>query len=72
MHVKDPRSDTVTEPGVTMRHATAEAVVGDDDYGQDPTIRGHPGAQAGAGGGRGAPQSAVRGAGGKSGPARRA
>ena len=33
-----------------MRRAMAEAVVGDDDYGEDPTVRGEPGVQAGAGG----------------------
>ncbi|EPY86794.1 hypothetical protein CB1_000299008 [Camelus ferus] len=32
-------SDTVTKPGPAMRHAMAEAVVGDDDYGEDPTVR---------------------------------
>lgn len=35
----------------------AEAVVGDDDSGKDPAIRGHPGTQAGAGGRRGAPRA---------------
>ncbi|XP_014408049.2 LOW QUALITY PROTEIN: probable low-specificity L-threonine aldolase 2 [Camelus ferus] len=38
-HVVDLRSDTVTKPGPAMRHAMAEAVVGDDDYGEDPTVR---------------------------------
>ncbi len=35
----DLRSDTVTQPTPQMRHAMAEAVVGDDVYGEDPTIR---------------------------------
>nr|XP_008523105.1 PREDICTED: probable low-specificity L-threonine aldolase 2 isoform X1 [Equus przewalskii] len=38
-HVVDLRSDTVTKPGPAMRRAMAEAVVGDDDYGEDPTVR---------------------------------
>ncbi|XP_047612685.1 probable low-specificity L-threonine aldolase 2 isoform X1 [Phacochoerus africanus] len=38
-HVVDLRSDTVTQPGPAMRRAMAEAVVGDDDYGEDPTVR---------------------------------
>ncbi|XP_007958031.1 probable low-specificity L-threonine aldolase 2 [Orycteropus afer afer] len=42
-HVVDLRSDTVTVPGPAMRRAMAEAVVGDDDYGEDPTVRGEPG-----------------------------
>ncbi|NP_082195.2 threonine aldolase 1 [Mus musculus] len=37
-HVVDLRSDTVTRPGPAMRRAMAEAVVGDDDYGEDPTV----------------------------------
>lgn len=48
---------SVTKPEATMRHAMAEAVVGDDDSGKDPAIRGHPGTQAGAGGRRGAPRA---------------
>jgi len=35
----DLRSDTVTRPSAVMRKAMAEAVVGDDVYGEDPTIR---------------------------------
>lgn len=35
----DLRSDTVTKPGPEMRRAMAEAVVGDDIYGEDPTAR---------------------------------
>jgi threonine aldolase len=34
----DLRSDTVTKPTVQMRKAMAEAEVGDDVYGEDPTI----------------------------------
>ena len=35
----DLRSDTVTKPTPAMRRAMAEAEVGDDDYGEDPTVR---------------------------------
>ena len=35
----DLRSDTVTRPTGAMRRAMAEAEVGDDDYGEDPTVR---------------------------------
>jgi threonine aldolase len=35
----DLRSDTVTRPSPAMRRAMAEAEVGDDVYGEDPTIR---------------------------------
>ncbi len=34
----DFRSDTVTQPTPEMRRAMAEAVVGDDGYGEDPTV----------------------------------
>ncbi|HEX3486889.1 MAG TPA: GntG family PLP-dependent aldolase [Micropepsaceae bacterium] len=34
----DLRSDTVTRPSPAMRHAMAEAPVGDDQYGDDPSI----------------------------------
>src|ERR1700690_1898742 len=34
----DLRSDTVTRPTPAMRQAMAEAEVGDDVYGEDPTI----------------------------------
>ncbi len=37
-HVIDLRSDTVTLPTPAMRLAMAEAVVGDDVYGEDPTV----------------------------------
>jgi len=36
--VIDLRSDTVTKPGVKMRAAMASAEVGDDVYGEDPTV----------------------------------
>jgi threonine aldolase len=35
----DLRSDTVTRPTPAMRKAMAEAEVGDDVYGEDPTVR---------------------------------
>ncbi|NNF03029.1 MAG: low specificity L-threonine aldolase [Rhodothermales bacterium] len=35
----DLRSDTVTRPGPGMRRAMAEAEVGDDVFGEDPTVR---------------------------------
>ncbi len=35
----DFRSDTVTRPTAGMRRAMAEAVVGDDVFGEDPTVR---------------------------------
>ena len=34
----DLRSDTVTRPTEGMRRAMAEAEVGDDVYGEDPTV----------------------------------
>jgi threonine aldolase len=34
----DLRSDTVTLPSAGMRRAMAEAAVGDDQYGEDPTV----------------------------------
>ena len=34
----DLRSDTVTQPTPEMRKAMAEAIVGDDVYGEDPTV----------------------------------
>src|SRR5687768_7127072 len=36
--VIDLRSDTVTRPTPAMRRAMAEAEVGDDQYGEDPTV----------------------------------
>jgi threonine aldolase len=36
--VIDLRSDTVTRPTAAMREAMARAVVGDDVYGEDPTV----------------------------------
>ncbi|XP_030018863.1 threonine aldolase 1 [Sphaeramia orbicularis] len=38
VRVVDLRSDTVTKPGPTMRRAMAEAEVGDDVMGEDPTV----------------------------------
>ena len=34
----DLRSDTVTKPGAAMREVMAQAEVGDDVYGEDPTV----------------------------------
>jgi threonine aldolase len=36
--VVDLRSDTVTKPTTEMRQAMANAEVGDDVYGEDPTV----------------------------------
>jgi len=38
MKFVDFRSDTVTRPTAAMRRAMAEAEVGDDVYGEDPTV----------------------------------
>lgn len=38
MNYVDLRSDTVTKPTPEMREAMAEAEVGDDVYGDDPTV----------------------------------
>ena len=38
MNMIDLRSDTVTRPTPAMRKAMAEAEVGDDVYGEDPTV----------------------------------
>jgi len=38
LRVTDLRSDTVTKPSVDMRVAMANAIVGDDVYGEDPTV----------------------------------
>ncbi|GJL60016.1 MAG: threonine aldolase [Nitrospirales bacterium] len=38
MHTIDLRSDTVTKPTPAMREAMAQAEVGDDVYGEDPTV----------------------------------
>ena len=40
MKLIDLRSDTVTKPTSAMRRAMAEAEVGDDVYGEDPTVNG--------------------------------
>ena len=36
--IVDLRSDTVTTPTPEMRAAMADAEVGDDAYGEDPTV----------------------------------
>ncbi len=38
MHCIDLRSDTITRPTPAMRRAMAEAEVGDDVFGEDPTV----------------------------------
>ena len=38
MSIVDLRSDTVTQPTAAMRRAMADAEVGDDVYGEDPTV----------------------------------
>jgi threonine aldolase len=38
MHTIDLRSDTVTKPTPAMREAMAKAAVGDDVYGEDPSV----------------------------------
>ena len=38
MNIVDLRSDTVTRPTPAMRQAMAQAEVGDDVYGEDPTV----------------------------------
>src|SRR5512139_2169343 len=38
MKIIDLRSDTVTRPTPAMRQAMAQAEVGDDVYGEDPTV----------------------------------
>ncbi len=38
MHIVDLRSDTLTQPTAAMRRAMAEAEVGDDVFGEDPTV----------------------------------
>jgi len=38
MHIIDLRSDTITKPTPAMRRAMAEAEVGDDVFGEDPTV----------------------------------
>ena len=39
MDMIDLRSDTLTQPTQTMRRAMAEAAVGDDVFGEDPTVQ---------------------------------
>ena len=38
MRIIDLRSDTMTQPTGAMRRAMAEAKVGDDVFGEDPTV----------------------------------
>ena len=38
MTLVDLRSDTLTKPSPAMREAMAHAEVGDDVYGEDPTV----------------------------------
>jgi threonine aldolase len=38
MKLIDLRSDTVTKPGTGMLNAMQHAVVGDDVFGEDPTV----------------------------------
>jgi len=38
MRIVDMRSDTITQPTPSMRHAMSEAKVGDDVFGEDPTV----------------------------------
>ncbi len=39
LKIVDLRSDTVTVPTLEMRQAMYQAEVGDDVYGEDPTVR---------------------------------
>ncbi|MGE5602842.1 MAG: beta-eliminating lyase-related protein, partial [Nitrososphaerales archaeon] len=39
MHIIELRSDTFTKPTPAMRQAMASAEVGDDVWGEDPTVR---------------------------------
>jgi len=38
MRIVDMRSDTITQPTPAMRRAMSEAEVGDDVFGEDPTV----------------------------------
>lgn len=38
MRIVDMRSDTITQPTASMRQAMSEAKVGDDVFGEDPTV----------------------------------
>ncbi|MGA9178830.1 MAG: beta-eliminating lyase-related protein, partial [Desulfobacterales bacterium] len=38
MRIVDMRSDTITQPTPAMRKAMSEAKVGDDVFGEDPTV----------------------------------
>jgi threonine aldolase len=39
MRIVDMRSDTITQPTLSMRQAMSEANVGDDVFGEDPTVK---------------------------------
>ena len=39
MRIVDLRSDTLTRPSTAMRAAMAAAEVGDDVFGEDPTVQ---------------------------------
>lgn len=38
VRIVDLRSDTISKPTPEMREAMANAIVGDDVYGEDPTV----------------------------------
>ena len=38
MHIVDLRSDTITKPTPSMLQAMVQAEVGDDVFGEDPTV----------------------------------
>jgi len=38
MRIVDLRSDTITKPTPSMQKAMAQAEVGDDVFGEDPTV----------------------------------
>ena len=40
-HVVDLRSDTISKPTAMMKEAMIKAEIGDDVYGEDPTINGN-------------------------------
>ena len=52
MHIIEMRSDTFTKPTPAMRQAMADAEVGDDVWGEDPTVQ-LPGREGGRAAGQG-------------------
>ena len=40
VYVVDLRSDTLTQPSQEMRRVMSDAAVGDDVFGEDPTVKG--------------------------------